>query len=1138
VDPTVDTFLRTLARGPAFLMLGQGHLNQGTRGDALLAEIARKWGLAEAEDYMSLLGVEKDASPEATLAWLDERCRRIAPPESFEAVADFAWSGIVTSAIDTVITAALRRPWRDLQPVFDERHSPADPRNRARLHCTFLFGNVNRTDPRERVPLSRFELLKRKQVAVALARRLPEAMTPLGVLAIEGYHGERDWFPPELLAPVLSELNPGQVHLFSCGDSLRSDPLIDELVAMGVVIPHEDSLAMTLTEASAAGLLKLGPTEAGGDVHTISLESTVARIPNELWNRMRPTAQVLDDAALAPAPRLSRDATYREFRAFLGSGDSRPRWESYERGFAFPRPFERSLAVAVERALRAPGFQEHPIVLHGPTGSGKTVALGALARAIRTQGEYPVLYVERRAQPPSYGDIDVFCEWVEREGATATLVAWDGMLSPGDYGDALRYLGSRGRNVVVVGSSYRLPEEDARGTNFVHAPAQLASDERSQFLAFLRQFEPGLDELVKRRHSVSDETFLVALYRLLPPVRGVVRAGVAREVRHAERTMAELAERVEPEYEAPNALARALREAGVIDSRLSDVVAREVGTELVDDFQRLTGLVMVPGRFGLRVPLELLLRALGHEGFSRFIDLLNGVDIFRWYEDAAGNIEIGSRSRLEAALIAQSRTGDAETEMGFVRALLLELKAEAGSWSGGREVAFAVQLLQAVGPGGDNALLFGPHFVGLANTLLELRTERGLANPRLMLQEANLRREAAVYASRGGTPDFDLIARQLDMAEGAVRDALDLVPNEPRSRGLRSNLLVELASTMGTRSTQLLEQDGAPRAEAAALVASLREVVGQARRDDPTSYHPVDVLAWATRNAIHRGLFEGPDKIEALSDVLGAFQSTELEELEPKQVAQFHSRRYEIATLVDDADLADESARALKERGSGAALFLQALAKSGLARSASGSRDLDASNVQAAVELLESESELLWRDSRCLDLYLDLWWLDRTGEELFRGERLSPGLDADGWQHLLTTVAALSDAESSRRPTLLAFLRGLAMFNLGRLGEALAVFKEVERQSTAVRSRRRVIRTYLASTSSGAPRAYHGTIAWLDPTGRKGDLFVEELRTEIPFIAHDFRLDDARRGLDIGEFHIAFNFLGPIADPPIFSGGR
>jgi hypothetical protein len=1132
VEQQGHEFLAQLGRGPAVLLLGQRHLAMESGRDPLLDEIGKKYGPGSLQSYTDMLQLGLAGDRETALAWIDERCRRLLPADNLRTIAAYPWSAVVTSAVDTVWPSAFRSPWRELQPVLDERHQPSDPRNRQRLHCFYLYGNVNSVELQQRVPLTPFELLKREQVAVALARRLPELVTPLGVLAVEAYDPSSDWLRLEHLAPILADLTPLQVHFFGADETLKENPLVCELVARELVTLHAASLASTLAEGIESGLIGAEPDHDEGSGHQIRLGASALRIPADIWKRLCDSTVILDDAILVQPKEISVDARYHDFRAFLGAGDGVPNWEGFARGFAFTRTFEPRLAEIVAKGLASPSTQDRPIVLHGPTGSGKTIALAALARQVRLGHRYPVIFVERGSTPP-YSDLELFCEWAEHEGAPSTLIAWDGMLSPGDYQDALRYLSSKGRNAVVVGTSYRLPEAIEVKTHHVYAPPSLTATEREEFLTFLGGFESDLGAFLGQDKSMWGDAFLVALYRLLPPVRGVVRAGVSRELQHAERTMAQSVEAIHPEYRASNAMARALLEAGLIaPTELSTELNRQVGSELLDDFQHLTGLVMVPGRRGLHIPLELLLRSLGQAGFSHFMDLLNGVDIFRWYEDHRGNITIGARTRLEARLIAEARAGGPETEIALICELLLELRPDQGSPSGGPEVDFAVSLIRAVGPGAQDTLGVSPYFGTLANALREARLERGVIHPRLMLQEANLQRESA----RSGA-SAQVLGQGLDEAEATVAAALDLLPEHPRNRALRSQLLVELASTMAMKSRQSLKSHRPAPGDVMTLMSSLKEVVIHALDEDGANYHALDVWAWSTRDAIDGGILGEEQRIEALGDLMSAFQAVAIDELDPRQITPFHTRRFEMAEMIGDIAAAGNAAEALRARGSGAALFLRALKISGLA-----CRDADAAYdpacISLAVDELDGDTELLWQDQRCLDLYLDLWWIANTGERLLTGERMRPALTREQWQRLLLIVTTLAEGESPRRSAVLLFLRALALFHLDRVSESLSAFKEVERHSAAVRTRRRVIRSYVASAPDGSARTYHGTIAWLDMDGRKGDLRVEELRTAIVFFTHDFRLDDPRVSLDVGAFHIAFNFLGPIADPVTVKGSR
>src|SRR4051812_32024820 len=122
--PTRD-FLEQLGRGPAVLLLGQKHLSLDTGEDPLLKQVADKYGLESPNDYDVLLDLGLDEAPDTALAWLDERCQRIPTQDHMEILAEYPWSAVVTSAVDTVWPTAFRVPWREIQPIVDERHTPA-----------------------------------------------------------------------------------------------------------------------------------------------------------------------------------------------------------------------------------------------------------------------------------------------------------------------------------------------------------------------------------------------------------------------------------------------------------------------------------------------------------------------------------------------------------------------------------------------------------------------------------------------------------------------------------------------------------------------------------------------------------------------------------------------------------------------------------------------------------------------------------------------------------------------------------------------------------------------------------------------------------------------------------------------------
>jgi hypothetical protein len=611
-------FCERIKRGPTILFLGQNYLRLDTAVDPFLSEVLRKYGKPGevAKNYGQILDSEANRSPEHALAWMHERSKRLSAPDWLTIVASYPWSCVYTSAIDAIWISSFRMPWRELQPVFDEVYKPSDPRNKSKLHCTFLFGCVDRTDEEQRPPLTPFDWRKRKQVAVGLARRLPEILTPLGSLIVDGY-GVDDWYAPDDLLPIIDSLGPGQTYIFSASPELSNHADVQHLARKGVLKVTTQSLAATLLAGIEAGVLQVGlPADDETAGRRIQLEDKTIVVPHEIWSQTARSATILDDILFLPPRPLSQDARYREFRTFLSGSNGKPQWSAYARGLAFPRSFENELRRVTNHYLAQKRLTDMPIILHGQTGTGKTVALGALAYAVRGEHKHPVLFIERRLQRPLQADVDRFCKWAEDSGAPSSLVIWDGMLNQEEYSDFLSYLTGRGRKVVLVGSCYRI-REPHRNPRFVHAPAQLSPQEVSEFVKFLCSFDPTIEKILSR-FSAIDDSFLAALYRLLPGTRSQIRTGVSGEATHVEDHVAKKAAETTVQVPAKTALEEALRASGIISGQLPLYAkSNVVDGELISEMQDFTGLVMVPGQFGLTVPLELLMRAWGKKAYSK-----------------------------------------------------------------------------------------------------------------------------------------------------------------------------------------------------------------------------------------------------------------------------------------------------------------------------------------------------------------------------------------------------------------------------------------------------------------------------------------------------------------------------------------
>ena len=1125
---TLEAFWQRLDNGPAVLFLGQEHLRIETGSDPLLAEIAEMFGGTHSgRRYDQLWRGAASQNQDAALAWISERCRRLSPPDWLKSTAGFAWNAVVSSAIDPIWSSPFRNEWRELAPIYDDEYFPRNPRSRRELHCTFLFGSLNQNDPKQRPPLSQFEYISRQQTARNLLQRIPDVLTPLGVLAIEAYDPENDWLSIADFYPVLNSLGQSQVHYFSVKDKQLEDPVLSELVRTGKVIPHVESLALALDRAKARGLIRPGGlSEWEGDAHRVTLQSQSIVVPRDIWDRVTNFGTLLDDNMLIPPQPISEEARYWEFRRFLFECGIRPLWSGFGRGLAFRREVEEQLRQATLARLRRSGSNNRPIIVHGQTGTGKTVALGSLAYAIATSRAYATIFIERKSQRPVQSDIDYCCQWLEDHGADAILIVWDGMVAASEYYELQGYLASRGRKVVVVGSSYKLKET---AEHLVEVPDQLTKTEAEAFSAFLESLGIEITERHRDALESRDPSYLVALYRLLPPARPHIRTGVVQELERLESDLvASINEPVAGEQLFPT-LAMAMLSAGVIDrSKLEELFQPTTSVISFSEVSDLVDVVTVPGKFGLSLPIELLARTVGASDFANLAQVLRSFDLIHAYEDASGRILVGPRHRLEASLIVQARIGTVQSEAAIVRRIIQSMRPSV--WPDENdEMEFVITLLQEVGPRGDERPRFAATFQDLATALSWVRENRNVRNPRLMLQEAYLLREWIASESRRGARPKET-REILDDTKAILEEAMEMLGDARRHRRLRTIIATELSSTFGTATIDSINHMPQASVQIAQNFQRLLDSIKSARRLDLGAYNPIDILAWTTFALAGSGTVDDVTRTEAIIDVIDALDTVDEDLLESHNVERLGVRRFEAFNLLGQDDMSDAAFQDLLAIGSAAGFYIRALNISGIRATVTNKRELDRERTEKAWEYLEEHRKQLDHDPRCLNLLFDYWWFHKTGQRLFETDRVALPFSEHDWSYVLQLIGDLRRVGSFRDLTL-SLLEAIGMFHANQVSQALDLFHEVENTSDVLRGRRRIQRVVLASEPDGQPRVFHGNVRWVHQEGRRGEVYVDEFGKGIPFIPIDFGRPNIRRGESLGAFHIAFNFIGPIAEP-------
>lgn len=1026
---------------------------------------------------------------------------------------NYHWNGIYTTATSPAVAEAFANESRVSTSLGAMDRTPS--RSQSDLEVRYLFGGTHLPESSHPPTSEVDEAIARQRSNQELTRLVTETITPRGSVIIEGWKaGGR--LTSDSLGPILGLLGPGQAHLFSAGD-MASDPFVSSIAKSGHLVLHTESLETTLSAIVEAG----AATAASADTrsqHIIPLGDGFVEIDIHTWNQVRRSARPVDLELLTPPLLNSHAARYQEFRSFLGATDGVPHWRGIAAQMNLRRNFEEELIERVRCELKDRDLPS-PIVLSGQTATGKSVALAAMAMDLARAGKVAVLHQSRRTARPAVDDIDMYAAWADEHGAEATVLVWDGMLEPAEYEGLSRQLHARGRKVLIVGSAYKTQRDSSI---LVKAPIELSAAESAQLVRLLASFG------IEVSQQALDPNFLAFLYRFLPDTERQLRSGLSKELRSAEQAMARFARERErnsaTDADQPlSAIQIAFQAAGLsLDNLLP------AGSELESikeqsfaeraPIQRVTTLVLVAGQHGIPVPIDLALRILGREGFQGVREAIVSSDIIREITEENGEFSLGARSQLEAQLIARHEIPLA-VEVEVIIEAIRSARITDG-WPGTTdEVEFLVKLLERIGPSSDNSGKYKQHFAEIADALGDRREEVGSAHPRLVLQESNFTRGFVYYQQQEQQEQQGSTADRVAVLE-YNRELLDEVLADPRTRGLiRLSLSVELASTLGAIIHEYTNKDRG--SEGLGLRERLDDVltaVRDARAVDPRNVYPVDVLAWATRDAVNSGALTPAERIDSLANAVAILESVDRGSLNQRDLANLDRRGRELSGLLQDDEAVWDYLQKLELNTSPAATYFLAQfdAKEGPAGEA---------KALARLRQVPTQTKTDWR---CAQLLIDLTWKELTGSRLLLGDRVPLHLSDTALLKIAELASTLEHADMPDGYRFL-FVRAIAEFVSGNFSEAQHLFREVGDLTRQLS--KRIYTAYLLADKSGKPEIYTGRVEMSDM--RSGQVWVNELGTRVKFEPRLFSVNGVfSRNQQLPPFHIGFKLSrGPVAEP-------
>jgi len=1139
-DKVAEELGRAIASNrPVVLFLGQRYASAEATSDPFVARAEQYFDGNDLEASWSTL-LQKQLDDDF-YSWIVERFKRQVLTESLEQVFEVAWSAVFTSSVDPRIGGRLETRGRIPEPILSKEHFPRVPRSRARPGVHYLFGRADEMSPETRAPRSRKELVKRRTVhANPILNRIPETTTGLGLLVIAGFQAG-DWLSAdELLAPLYDQ--PGmRIIWFLAHQALPQSELFDDLVASGNLTTDERSLeeaVLAFDIASGAGQVEQTIFHAESGTITLGTDKFL-RLTASLRLRIEAAAAIVDDSWTDPPEPLDRTELSEAFRLFHGDlCGARGLVNGVLRGFLIERDFESLLWTQVQQLAQRPGQDESLIIVHGQSGMGKSLAVARIALKLRSDLRLPVLYSWARV--PSAMELDDFCEAAERSGADWTVILCDCNSEVRRYRELMDGLKSRGRRVIVVGTCYRQdPTANLSNKKYIEATATLSKGETAAIKLLIARFgqSAGID------YERGGDQVLPMLYRHLAVSRQRIVGGINDEARATEELIRLRARNVPRPKEMRSLLAQKLIEANWAEGNIEIFESDEtLAAEGEDAAGRFVDYVMIAGRLDCPVPVNLLLRAIrsvnDNLDYAQILYMFDQLDLFRWkMADGEGNdLLVYPRLQLEAELICTRRLAGSSRELSCIVELICA--ARISSVDGKAERDFLLDLLHKMHRDGPRLKKYQAGYLDFARALTTLRMQYNVHDASLMLQESAFRRESIFISDGTANLEERIPDDQRDQILEEARDVIEIALKEiadrklPAGKRTRQNLAVERATIYCYQACGLARRKAS--AEQIMSYYGAARIAITSAASAASSYHPFDIAIWAPALIVKENVLLEPQKQELLADIYSTFDTISADVNLRRYRAEFEERRMKIAQMLSDNALEDSSFAELERLKPAVAYYLRA--RSFCPEALDSTRAVDAQmreRADQAATYFEERYEYIAHDQRALQLLIQLRWLAMSGERLMRHDRCIIPQDIEFQNKVLTYVQNLNKLAGSGASNVYRLLEAVLQWIAGDSSLAREQFNQLARDSDFEDGSRVVRRLLLQSED---PDGYRGTVERLRKEGN-WSIAVKNFSGTVDLEARQFSREELRKGRVLQGFNIAFNFLGPIADP-IRIGGK
>lgn len=855
-------------------------------------------------------------------------------------------------------------------------------------------------------------------------------------------------------------------------------------------------------------------------------------------------ARLLDYDEMNPPPKPKYlHPSY--FASFLKNNTNYPKWFGYAEKYALERSFQKELTDVVRASLENPAnFEHRPILLHGQSGAGKSVAVGQLAYEIFHEKKFPVIYITNPNVTFSFSrdNTDASVRYnalfnlikmlQDKYDAKSVLLIWDCSgfeFERTNYHRLYTHLRNSGLNVTLVGTNYQLNKNASLKQEFydICADIRLDPDERTQFRSILKN-KTNLDitDIDAILRYSKEDNFLAILYHIFYDIRSDISRGIYAEFRETVKDVLQEACTVQ-EGMFGQFVMRANQEK--FNSFLASLNTEDNQKSKLKEFAIYSAILTY---FNMSMSLDMIF-GLFSANQDSLIKALNA-PIFIATEQA-GVWHYKVRSRLEAEMLLRAHqmsphghNKDLYT-VYLCRLLYMIETGQFASEAADEAIEKVTRIISAVGPNNreNESLRWAANdFYKYAPCLINALSAAGeqTRDPRILVQELTLTRELTskpeALAECCDYETFVSIMREArdweegidddffrayhaqsyipDLADKSTKGEKFLQAEEGMDMSLRSyfdQLRVEMANG---RLAMAMRNKEHPNADQ--LVAAGRLCDKVLRVSGASQKHAISTLVW-TRAHLLKTTLEETEKQEYISDTLEKIFTALQQTKDIANHSQFVQACNELFNMIDsvlDVDALAEKMRV--EKPTAAMLYccaFQACRRAGFIRTEPciewKSVD-DTEAVRAIYDRFFSEEYLknYTPDARCLNLQMRLFWLMHNKTPLLvSGERQRTYFTDEQWCKLLSICEQAKNLPATENTFYLRYVLALAYAQLGDIAACNSEFSALRGESEDVNQTMRNIPRYLLCHADGTPKLFSGKIhKFEDSNATKGRMDI------------------------------------------------